>query len=169
MSFWQKLLQGRYFGLPVHPIIVHFPVALFATALIFDLMSFTSVGTPFAFAAYYVIWVGLLAGLIAIFFGFVEYFYEAPPGSDVFWTATMHAVSAVITETIFIVNVSLRYNGIIAPIPIEALVLSVVGTGFVALTNILGSTMVYRHGLRVASVHDHDRQAKEWRDKDSAA
>ena len=61
MGFWQKLLQGRYIRLPIHPIVVHFPIALFTTALVFDLISFFDAGTPFAIAAYYIIWAGVIS------------------------------------------------------------------------------------------------------------
>jgi len=170
MGFWQKLLQGRYLRLPIHPIVVHFPIALFTTALIFDLISFSNAGTPFAIAAYYTIWAGVISGIIAIFFGFVEYLYETPPGSDVFWTATSHAIVSVAAETIFIINLTLRFNNIIAPTPALPVILSIVGVGLMFMANTLGSYMVFIHGVRVRTIHDHESQAKEWqKKKDTAA
>ncbi len=169
MGFWQKLLQGRFIRLPIHPIIVHFPIALFTTALIFDLISFSDAGTPFAIAAYYTIWAGVISGIIAIFFGFVEYLYETPPGSDVFWTATTHAIVSVAAETIFIIDLSLRFNNIIAPTPAFPVILSIIGVGLMFITNTLGSYMVFRHGVRVRTVHDHELQSKEWKRKKDAA
>ncbi len=170
MGFWQKLLQSRYIPVPVHPMIVHFPIALFTTALIFDVISFSASGTPFAIAAYYTIWVGVISGIIAIFFGFVEYIYETPPGSDVYWTATTHAIISVAAETIFIINLTLRFNNVVAPTPVLPVILSIVGVGLMFMTNALGSYMVFRHGIRVKTIHDHESQAEEWkRDKGSAA
>lgn len=165
MSIWRRILQGRIINLPLHPILVRFPVALFTTALVFDLLSFMAGGRPFAIASYYAIWAGVIGGLIAIFFGFVEYIYEIPAGSDVYWTATVHAVLNVVLVALFMVNLAVRFGKVITPVPALPLTLSIIGVGLVLISSTLGMFMVFRHGVRVMTMHNHPQQAKEWREQ----
>lgn len=56
-----------------HPLVVHFPVALWLTSFLFDLL-YARTGEPFyATASRYLIGLGLLGASVAIVTGFVDY------------------------------------------------------------------------------------------------
>ena len=56
-----NLLQGGR-GRPLHPMLVHFPVALYPTSLVFDALSHLSEdGNPFVVGAFWLIVIALVA------------------------------------------------------------------------------------------------------------
>jgi uncharacterized membrane protein len=72
----KDVLQGKPLGHLSHPMLVHFPTALFPTSLLFDLPSWGITEPALVKAAFYNIAVGLLVSLLAILTGFVDYLYQ---------------------------------------------------------------------------------------------
>ena len=60
-----NFLRGRLFGHPVHPMLVHFPTALFTAGFLFSLAGYLFSDAGLVTAAFYSIGFGLVAGLAA--------------------------------------------------------------------------------------------------------
>jgi len=69
----KDIIQGRPLGHPSHPMFVHFPSALFPTAVLFDLISLFEPSLALTRAALYNVSVGLLVGVLAALTGLVDY------------------------------------------------------------------------------------------------
>ena len=74
----KDILQGKPLGHPSHPMVVHFPTALFPTSFLFDLLSWGIAEPVLVKVAFYNIAVGLLGSLLAILTGLVDYFGMVP-------------------------------------------------------------------------------------------
>ena len=56
----------------IHPLVVHFPVALWLTSLLFDLMAWRREDAGHRWAAYWLVGLGLLGAAVSIVFGWVD-------------------------------------------------------------------------------------------------
>src|ERR1044072_6321067 len=67
----KKEFAMKLFGHPVHPMLVVFPVGLFATAVVFDILYLRSGNEVIHTVSYYMIAAGILGALLAPIFGFI--------------------------------------------------------------------------------------------------
>src|SRR5262250_1572888 len=79
---------------PVHPILIVFPLGLFLTATLFDIVTLVEGGTALRLTAYYMI----VAGVI-------DYFYLRGAAGR---TATWHMVTNLVVMAFFIASALLR-------------------------------------------------------------
>ena len=56
----------------IHPLVIHFPVALWLTSLLFDLMAWRREDAAHRRAAYWLVGLGLLGAAVSIVFGWVD-------------------------------------------------------------------------------------------------
>lgn len=148
-----EFLQGKRFGFPTHAIFVVFPAALFPVSLIFDISSYFAVnGRIFVEAAYYTMWGGVIGGVIAMFFGFIDFFKEVPRKTRSFTIATIHASLNTGVVLIFISNVWLRRDVAGDTTPVSFLILSIVTVIALLVSTTLGRILVYRYAIRVEPV-----------------
>src|SRR5947207_14320922 len=69
-----NFLKGKWLGHPLHPILVHVPMAMWPGALIFDLLSKWQIGgNTMVRLSFYAIVFGLLASLLAIPAGVMDW------------------------------------------------------------------------------------------------
>jgi uncharacterized membrane protein len=148
----------RVIGHPLHPALVHFPVALWTASLAAD-GALIATGTTFWGA---VAWWSLVAGLamaaLAAVAGFVDYSLLAPK-HPAFRTATAHMLTMSLGAVFFLVSALLR--GGPGAAGSGALVCS--GLGFFALLvgGWLGGTLVYHFGVAVEVVEGLDRPGQD--------
>src|SRR5512138_3716485 len=136
----------KIFGHPVHPMFVVFPLGLLATAVIFDVLYLISGNTGFPTASFYMIAAGVLGGLTAAVFGFMDWL-GLPKQSRARAVGAWHGIGNVVIVTLFAASWLLR-QPVAGHIPNSlALVLSFVGVGLALITGWLGGELVYR--LRV--------------------
>jgi len=71
----EKKMESRtkLFGHAVHPILVVFPLGLFATAVIFDAIGWAMGNGRFLEASFRIIAAGIIGGLIAALFGLIDF------------------------------------------------------------------------------------------------
>src|SRR5688500_7066589 len=70
---FKALLQGKPFGHPLHPALVHFPIGLFVLSLALDIASYLKLGTnDLLGASRYTIGLGLIMGLLAAAAGLAD-------------------------------------------------------------------------------------------------
>lgn len=150
----QQLLQGRLFGHPIHPMLVHFPTALFSTSFLFDMAAFAGFGKDFFTASIYCMGMGLAGGLLAAIFGLIDYNRLAGKtgdGEEVFQKASWHAGMQFLVLSIFGIVFGTRYEGLyeITEPRMLKLVLSGLGVLLMLAGNYLGGDLVFRDGVGV--------------------
>ena len=144
-----NLLQGGR-GRPLHPMLVHFPVALYPTSLIFDVLSHVSEdGTPFVRGAFALIVIALVVSALAVAAGFAD-FLLIENGTRTWRIAVLHMSVQLVTAGLFLANAVLRGRDLdVTATPVGPIILSLVGLLTLILGAALGGELVYRHGRRV--------------------
>lgn len=134
-------------GHPLHPALVHFPVALWTASLAADGAALATGAAFWGTAAWWSLVAGLAAAALAVVAGFVDYSLM-PPKHPAFRAATAHMLTMSFSALCFLVSVLLR-GGPESAAGFGALVCS--GLGFLALLmgGWLGGTLVYRFGVAV--------------------
>lgn len=142
----------RLGGEPLHPALVHFPIALLATSLLWDGLALWH-GDPFWWQmSFWSLVAGLVAAVPAAITGFVD-FAALPPDHPAEQPAIWHLSAVGIAVLLYLGSLLVRGS----PEPpvggdlYGALALS--GLGLIALLvgGLLGGRLVYRHGVGVAS------------------
>ncbi|MGH2814463.1 MAG: DUF2231 domain-containing protein [Actinomycetota bacterium] len=142
------LLGGR--GRPLHPMLVHFPVALYPTSLVFDALSHLSEdGNPFVVGAFSLIVIALVVSALAVAAGFAD-FLLIENGTRTWRVAVLHMSVQLVTGGLFLANAMLRARDLdVTATPTGPIVLSVVGLLTLTVGAALGGELVYRHGRGV--------------------
>jgi uncharacterized membrane protein len=142
-------LQGGR-GRPLHPMLVHFPIALYPTSLLFDGLShLADDGNRFVVGAFTLIMVGLSVSVVAIAAGFADFLLIAG-GTRTWRLAVYHMTAQLVTWGLFLANAILRGRDLdVTASAVGPVILSVVGIGTLLLGAALGGELVYRHGRRV--------------------
>ena len=63
----------KFAGHPVHPMLIVFPLGLLSTAVIFDIIYLVSGNPQWTVVAYYMIGAGVIGGLAAAVFGWLDW------------------------------------------------------------------------------------------------
>lgn len=130
---------------PLHPAIVHFPVACWSLATCADIASLW-LGQPAWWLAGVLLVIGTAAALIAAITGMLE-LVRVPDGAAL-RAVHRHAGAAMTSWLLYGTSLLLRMEGMSLAAPGRAALLaSVLGFTSLALTGWLGGTLVYRHGL----------------------
>ncbi|HEY3013173.1 MAG TPA: DUF2231 domain-containing protein [Gemmatimonadales bacterium] len=137
----------KFAGHPVHPVLVVFPLGLLATAVIFDIIYLVSSNSQWTVVAYYMIGAGIIGGLAAAAFGWLDWF-AIPAGTRARRIGLWHGVGNVVVLALFILSWLLRRENPIAP-PTGAIVAGLIGVMIAAATAWLGGELVGRLGVGV--------------------
>jgi uncharacterized membrane protein len=134
-------------GHPVHPMLVVFPLGLLATAVIFDIIYLLSGNPQWTIVSYYMIGAGVIGGLAAAAFGWLDWF-AIPGGTRAKRIGLWHGVGNVVVLALFILSWVLRRESPMEP-PTGAIVAGLVGVVLAAITSWLGGELVDRLGVGV--------------------
>lgn len=134
-------------GHPIHPMLITFPVGLLATGVLFEIVGLLGGGTTWMLVAFYLVAAGVIGGLLAGVFGFVDYL-NVPANTRAKSIATMHGTGNVAMLVLFAIAWFLwmptpRHIGI-APA-----ILTFVAVTIIAVTGWLGGELVDRLGVGV--------------------
>jgi len=103
----------------IHPLIVHFPIALFSTGLLFDISSYVLEKDELETAGFYTMFMGLVSSFFAIISGIIK-FFEMGSISDIFNTNPGYHGLIQLAATIFLFilfgvrikyDVDIRFDG----------------------------------------------------------
>ena len=160
MKWLLAFLKGKWLGHPLHPIVVHVPMAMWPGALIFDLLSQWEIGgNAMVRLSFYAIISGLAASLLAIPTGLVDWtgIKKEKPA----WKIGLYHMGLNLSVALlFAINLGLRVQTFrhetkVAGAP---LLLSAIGTALLIGAAYLGGMMVYQYGISVARM-----SKKKWR------
>jgi uncharacterized membrane protein len=134
-------------GHAIHPILVVFPLGLLATSFIFDLIRMAQGSGDFGIASFYMITAGVVGGLAAAVFGFVDWL-AIPPGTRARRVGAVHGVANVLVVGLFVLSWIARVEDPAAPADV-AFVFSLVGVLLALFSGWLGGELVERLGVGV--------------------
>jgi nitrite reductase/ring-hydroxylating ferredoxin subunit/uncharacterized membrane protein len=156
----KELLQGKPFGHPLHPILVHLPIGLFLLSFLFDIGAFVRPMAPsghFVQPAFYTMALGVLTALLAAGPGFIDYL-DIRRDHPARRLATYHMILNLAAVVLYAISLALRRpqlaqrQDMIVPF-----ILSAAGIALLSISGYLGGVMVYDDGLAVGR---HRRRGK---------
>ncbi|MBA2495292.1 MAG: DUF2231 domain-containing protein [Acidobacteria bacterium] len=139
--------RAKLFGHAIHPILIVFPLGLLATGVVFDAI-FLIWGNPtFATVAYWMIAAGIIGGILAAPFGWIDWF-AIPSNTRAKSIGLLHGLGNVVVLVLFIASWWLRRDAPERP-EILACILSFAGAGLALITGWMGGELVERLGVGV--------------------
>jgi uncharacterized membrane protein len=134
-------------GHAVHPMLMVFPLALLATAVGFDLVSLIGGDPRWTVMAYYLIGVGVVAGVVTAVPGAIDW-WAIPRGTRAKRIGLIHGVGNLVVVALFALSWVLRRPHPADP-PTGAIVAGLVAFGIAGVTAWLGGELVERLGVGV--------------------
>ena len=151
MASAKNLLLGKPVRSPLHPALVHLPIALFPLSLLLDVISWIHPDPDLHLvaASFYCICAGLITGLVAGIFGFVD-FSEIRRDHPVRKPATVHMILNLVALGAFALGAVLRANRLDSEqTAILPALISFIGVGLLSYSGYLGGHLVYGEGVGV--------------------
>lgn len=139
--------KAALFGHPLHPVLIHFPVAALISALAMDFGYLYTGDFFWARASLWAIGIGAAGGWVSGLAGLVD--LALVPRIRRLVTAWCHAVFAVMLLSLATLNWLLRLDDPAAAIFPWGLYLSLISAGLIALTGFLGGQLVYEYAVGV--------------------
>jgi uncharacterized membrane protein len=99
--------RAKLFGHPIHQMLVVFPLGLLVMGVVFDIIYKVTGTAQLAVVAYWNISAGILTGLLAAVFGFVDW-AAIPPGTRAKAVGAWHGGGNVLVVVLFAANWFLR-------------------------------------------------------------
>jgi uncharacterized membrane protein len=134
-------------GHPVHPMLIVFPLGLLSTAVIFDILYLFSNKAQWTEVAYYMIGAGIVGGLFAAVFGWLDW-SAIPRRTRAKRLGLYHGVGNVLVLTLFVLSWILRRENPAAP-PTDAVVAGIGGLIVGVITAWMGGELVDRLSVGV--------------------
>ena len=126
----------------LHPLAVHFPLALWLTSAFFDLLAWRQGDPAYRRAAYWLVGLGLLGALFSIAFGWIDLLDQERQGvgPGLLLRHRLHSGVAYAATATYAANFGWRYrsqNRLAGPL----LALSLVGAILIAIAGYLGGDL----------------------------
>jgi uncharacterized membrane protein len=137
----------KLLGHPVHQMLIVFPLGLLGAAVVFDIIAMTTDSVGLMAASYYMIAAGVISGLIAAPFGFIDWL-GIPRNTRARYIGGVHGVGNVIVVILFAISWLLRRPDPLAP-SATALGVAIAGFLLALVTGWLGGELVDRLGVGV--------------------
>lgn len=133
---------------PIHPLLVHFPIAAWFFATIGDIASLF-LGEQVGWFAGVLLVIGTITALFAMVAGLIE-LAKIDPQSAAMQIANQHMVLALISWSLYTVSLFLRLEGTTLTQPtILAVIFSVIGLLFLWAAGLKGGKLVYEYGIGI--------------------
>lgn len=139
--------RAKLLGHAIHPMLIPFPLGLLATAVVFDIVYLATDRTGFAVAAGYMIAAGIIGGLLAAPFGWIDWF-KIPAGTRAKGIGLVHGLGNIVVVVLFAVSWLIRVNNGWDP-TVWALVCSFAAVVLAVATAWMGGELVERLGVGV--------------------
>jgi uncharacterized membrane protein len=140
--------RAKLFGHAIHPILIVFPLGLLVVALVFDVLYMITGDITFGVVSFWNIAVGVVAGLLAAIFGFIDW-QAIPSNTRAKSIGQWHAIGNVLVIVLFAVSWIIRLNSPDYMPGIFAFLLVLVGGAVSLVSGWLGGELVDRLGVGV--------------------
>ena len=138
----------KLLGHPIHPMLIVFPLGLLVIAVIFDILYALRQNSTFALVAYYNIAAGIIGGLIAAVFGFLDWL-AIPGGTRAKRIGLAHGGGNVVVVVLFAISWLIR-RGDPNHLPSSAaFIVALLGLALGTITAWIGGELVDRLGVGV--------------------
>lgn len=138
----------KLFGHPVHPMLIVYPLGLLSMAVVFDILYLVFGNRLLPTASFYMIAAGVLGGLLAAIFGFIDWL-ALPNHSRAKNIGLWHGLGNVVVTLMFAGSWLVRRgNADFVPDSL-ALILSFAAAALALVTGWIGGELVYRLGVGV--------------------
>lgn len=138
--------HARLLGHSVHQMLIVFPLGLLATAVVFDLIDLVTGTGAFMVAAYWMTAAGIVGGLAAAPFGFVDWLH-IPGRTRAKRVGAWHGGGNVAVLSLFAGSWLMREPE--SDVPLVSLALALTGAALALVTAWLGGELVSRMGVGV--------------------
>lgn len=139
--------RAKLFGHSIHQMLIAFPLGVLGMSFFFDIIGLVADNDGFLRAAFYMIAGGVISGLIAAVFGFID-FRGIPDGTRAKRIGTLHGVGNVFVTGMFAASWFVRRGDPSAP-PMLAIILSGAAVALALVTAWLGGELVSRLSVGV--------------------
>ena len=137
----------KLLGHPIHQMLIVFPLGLLGGSVVFDVLAMVTGSTGLTTASYYMIAAGVISGLLAAPFGFIDWL-GIPKATRARSIGAIHGLGNVMVVLLFSGSWLLRMPDPLAPSG-GALGLSFAGFLLALVTGWLGGELVDRLGVGV--------------------
>ena len=139
--------RAKLFGHPIHQMLIVFPLGLLATALVFDAANLITANGYWSEIAFWMIGAGVVTGLLAAPFGFVDWL-AIPSGTRAKRVGAIHGAGNVVVVLLYAVSWLARMDAPATPTTL-AFLLAFAGGGLALFTGWLGGELVDRLSVGV--------------------
>jgi|SRR5215813_9157169 len=142
-------------GHPIHPMLVPFPLALWITSFVTDVVYYFERNASLLLISKFMIAAGCLGAVAAAIPGIIDWLALKQP--EVNRISNWHARLNIIALIIFAISLYLRLRtaaGLVSHRIIIAFLLSFVGVILIVISGWLGGEMAYKYGVGVAPRRD---------------
>jgi uncharacterized membrane protein len=139
--------RAKILGHPIHQMLIVFPLGLLGSAVIFDIIGLIRHQRGWSASSYHMIAAGVVFGLIAAVFGFIDYL-AIPSDTRAKRIGRLHGIGNVVVVVLFAASWNARRWTPDMPGK-TALALAVAGLLLALLTGWLGGELVDRLGVGV--------------------
>ncbi len=133
---------------PIHPMLVAFPLGLWVTSFIFDLIGAASHEPQFIATGFYLVIAGCIGAAFAAVPGLIDLLFVVPPRSSAKERGYIHGGLNILILALFIIEAVYRKSPSNQQIGF-ALLMSLVGVILLGISGWLGGTLVYRNQIGV--------------------
>jgi uncharacterized membrane protein len=138
----------KLFGHSIHQMLIAFPLGLLVTAIAFDAIHLATHGATFALVSYWLIAAGILGGLAAAVFGFLDWL-GIPRHTRAYRIGAWHGLGNAVLLLLYTASWVVRMTGDPASPSVLAMGLSLLGAALGLVTSWLGGELVDRLGVGV--------------------
>jgi uncharacterized membrane protein len=134
---------------PIHPMLVAFPIALWFTGVVFDVIGMVTGNSNAHVVAFYNIGVGIVCALAAAIPGFIDYLTLKGRAARV---GTWHMILNLAAVALFTVSWTARTRwgaGLVGTDSWLPLLTGLLGLAVLTPAGWLGGSLVYEHGMGV--------------------
>jgi uncharacterized membrane protein len=148
----------KILGHPLHPLLVHLPVGLWVTSLIFDILALATGMPVWAGASFWMMVFGSGFALFAAIPGFLDYLFldmtrEAHRIATYHMLLNLTIVAIFIADILWRLSLFVRVPSILYFVPVGPFILSIIAVLLLAVSGWLGGQLVFHHHLGVTMEH----------------
>src|ERR1043166_6253029 len=145
---------------PIHPILISFPIGLWVTSFVFDLIAWTRQDALLASTGYYCIIAGCVGAALAALPGLIDLLSVLPPRSSAQQRGWIHGGLNTLALLLFIA-IAARRGSPATAVDSLSILLSTAGVIGISVSGWLGGTLVYRNQIGIDRRYANAGQLKE--------